>query len=188
MKMQSVIWKICLVFFVVVGFGFAEEPQELIALRNRFEASPDKNTDAARVRYIHSLIDLEKKCLDVYESSGKRQGGNEVTAVNLEIARRPAPKDYNPSPSLLVGDWKGSRHGTRYFSDGKWIMLPEDDCTTHGNWKIIKNEYFKNYSDWGDKFDAGSSIYLLAHNYFVFGDLKGVYILKRIPYGTYGKR
>lgn len=174
-------------FLLLVGSGYAEDPKELIALRNRFETSPDKNTETARVRYIHSLIVLEQKYFDIYVTSGKRQGGDDLRAVNLEISRHPASKDYTPSPNLLLGDWEGSRHGTRYYADGRWIMLPEDDCTTHGNWKITKKEYFKNYSDWGDKFDAGSSIYLLDSDYFVFGDLRGVYILKKVPYGSYGK-
>ena len=187
MKTQRVFWKVCFVLFVTLTCGFAEKPQELIKLRNRFEASPEKNTEAARASYIRSLVDLEQKYLELYLSRGRRQGGDDLLAVNLEIASHPAPKDYNPSPIILLGDWEGSRHGTRYFADGKWIMLPKDDCTTHGNWKIIKNKYFKTYSDWGDKFDAGSTIYLLDHDSFVFGDLKGVYILKRIPYGTYGK-
>jgi hypothetical protein len=134
-----------------------------------------------------SLIHLWEKYKEVYESTGKKAGGNEMWAVDLEIANRPAPKDANPSPNLLLGDWESPRHGYRYTQDGKWMMLPVDDCTTHGKWKISKNEVFYNYSDWGDKYDSGSSIYLLNHDYFVFGDHKGVYIEKRVPYGTYGK-
>jgi len=187
MRIKSAFWKILVLFLLLVGSGYAEDPKELIALKKDFEASPAKNTEAAREQYIVSLIHLWEKYKEVYESTGKKAGGNEMWAVDLEIANRPALKDYNPSPRLLLGDWEGARYGTRYFADNKWIMLPADDCIIHGKWKISQNEFFNNYSDWGDKFDSGSPIYLLNHDFFVFGDQKGVYIKKRVPYGTYGK-
>ena len=187
MKNDSTFWKTFVLLFVLMGSGYAEDPKELVALKKDFEASPAKNTEAGREQYIVSLIHLWEKYKEVYESTGKKAGGSELRAVDLEIANRPALKDYNPSPSLLLGDWEGARHGTRYFADNNWIMLPAEDCTIHGKWKISKNEYFKNYSDWGDKFDSGYAIYLLNHDYFVSGGQKGVYIEKRVPHGTYGK-
>jgi hypothetical protein len=187
MRIKSAFWKALLLSLVMGGSGYAEDPKELIALKKDFETSPAKNTEAAREQYIVSLIHLWEKYKEIYESTGKKAGGSEMWVVDLEIANHPAPKNYNPSPSILLGDWEGSRHGTRYFDDNKWIMLPADECTTHGRWKISKNEYFKNYSDWGDKYDSGSTIYLLNHDFFVFGDQKGVYIEKRVSYGTYGK-
>jgi len=188
-KITPTFWKVCLVSLVMVGSGYAEDPKELIALTRKFEASPAKNTETAREQYIVSLIHLWEKYKGVYDSTNKREGGEQMRAVDLEIANHPAPKNLNPSPKLLLGDWESPRHGYRFTENGKWIMLPEDDCTTHGNWRITNNEYFQSCAIEGDKIDSasGSSIYLLNHDYFVFGDHKGVYIEKRVPYGTYGK-
>ena len=41
----------------------------------------------------------------------------------------------------LVGTWHGGRHDTRYFSDGTWMMDPQNyellgGQNTHGNWRI----------------------------------------------------
>ena len=41
----------------------------------------------------------------------------------------------------LVGTWRGSRHETRYFADGTWMMDPQHyellgGQTSHGKWRI----------------------------------------------------
>jgi len=41
----------------------------------------------------------------------------------------------------LVGTWHGGRHDTRYFSDGTWMMDPQNyellgGQNTHGKWRI----------------------------------------------------
>jgi hypothetical protein len=179
-----------LTFFALLvgGSAFGEVPQDLIALKSKLEASPGRDTEAGRQQYIVNLIHLWEKYMVEYLSDRKSNGGDKIRAVDLEIAKHPAPKDLNPSPNLLLGDWESPRHGYRYTQDGKWIMLPEDICTTHGKWKITNNAYFQSWAIDGDKIDSatGSPIYLLNHDYFVFGDHKGVYIEKRVPYGTYG--
>jgi len=189
MRIKNALWKNLVLFLVLLGTGFADEPNELAVLKREFKSSPDKNTEAGREKNIVDLIHLEEKYDKVYRASGKREGGDDGWSVNLEIVNHPAPKDYNPSPSLLLGDWKSDRHGYRYTSDGKWIMLPEDTGTTHGKWKITKDEFFESVAMEGDKIDSssGSPIYLLNRDYFVYGSQTGVYILKRVPDGTYGK-
>src|SRR5438034_9291754 len=40
----------------------------------------------------------------------------------------------------LVGTWRGSRHDTRYFADGTWMMDAQDyelgGQNSHGKWRI----------------------------------------------------
>jgi hypothetical protein len=43
----------------------------------------------------------------------------------------------------LVGKWSSPRHDYLYPSDGSWTMLPADEGTTHGTWRIERNQFLR---------------------------------------------
>jgi hypothetical protein len=170
---------VAVVALLVGGSAFGEVPQDLIALKSKFEASPGRDTEAGRLGYINSLMPLDIEYMSQWIFSRKGKGA--LDFIRHEIQQHPSPKNYRPSPKLLLGDWQSPRHETRFTADGKWIMLPEG--ATHGRWKISNNKFFQNHERNEDKFESASMIYLLNQDYFVFGDSKNVFVEYRIPQG-----
>jgi hypothetical protein len=61
----------------------------------------------------------------------------------------------------LVGTWHGGRHDTRYFSDGTWMMDPQNyellgGQNTHGNWRIKNGQLIETWRFKGESTDSST--------------------------------
>ena len=61
----------------------------------------------------------------------------------------------------LVGTWHGGRHDTRYFSDGTWMMDPQNYAllggqNTHGNWRIQNGKLIETWRFVGESSDSST--------------------------------
>src|SRR5262249_58054811 len=74
-----------------------------------------------------------------------RQKTDEWKAIDNEIRQHPTPKDSDGKiqSGRLVGKWSSPRHDYQYKGDGSWTMLPADEGTTHGTWRIDGNQFFR---------------------------------------------
>jgi hypothetical protein len=93
-------------------------------------------SEAARSNYITLLIRMREKAA--------RLNTGEWQAIDAEIKQHPAPKDSDSKTfsNLLVGKWQSPRHEYLFRGDGTWTMLPVEEDTTHGSWRIEGNQYF----------------------------------------------
>ena len=79
----------------------------------------------------------------------------------------------------LVGKWSSPRHDYLYPSDGSWTMLPADEGTTHGTWRIERNQFFTTASI-GSPDPAQYTIILITKTDFVIADQSGVFYETRL--------
>jgi hypothetical protein len=95
-------------------------------------------SEAARLDYITRLVQRREKAA--------RLRTDEWQAIDIEIKRHAAPNNSDSKifPSLLVGKWASPRHDYLFRVDGTWTILPADENTTHGSWRIEGNQYFDN--------------------------------------------
>jgi hypothetical protein len=123
-----------------------------------------KPSEAVRSDYITRLVRMREK-------AAARLKTDEWQAIDAEVKRHPAPSDSDSKKlsSLLVGKWASPRHDHLYRADGTWTMLPADEHTTHGRWRIEGNQYFHTYAeDPPDTFQY--TIILITKKDFVFTD------------------
>lgn len=72
--------------------------------------------------------------------------------------------DLPDDPTLsrhLVGTWHGGRHDTRYFSDGTWMMDPQNyellgGRSTHGKWRIKDGKLVETWRFEGEPSDSST--------------------------------
>jgi len=102
----------------------------------------------------------------------------------------------------LVGTWHGGRHDTRYFSDGTWMMDPQNyellgGHNTHGNWRIKNGKLIETWRFQDESSDSSTldEIIELTPTHFRFRTLSqdgpgrpeglvlpsGIYTETRIP-------
>ncbi len=93
-------------------------------------------SEAARSDYVTRLVRIREEMA--------RQKNDEWKAIDNEIGEHPAPKDSDAKvlSRRLVGKWSSPRHDYLYRRDGSWTMLPADEGTTHGTWRIEGNQFF----------------------------------------------
>ena len=128
-------------------------------------------SEAARVNYVTRLLRLRDKAADAKT--------DEWHAIDAEIFRHPAPaSDEKALADRLVGEWASPRHEYRYRPDGTWTMLPEDDGTTHGTWRIEGNQYSTTNSL--DTVTNRYTIILITKKYFVLADEEAVFYETRL--------
>jgi hypothetical protein len=130
-------------------------------------------SEVARLDYITRLVRMREKAA--------RQKSDEWKAIDNEIRQHPAPEksDGKVLSSRLVGKWSSPRHDYLYKSDGSWTMLPADEGTTHGTWRIEGNQFFTTASI-GPPDPARYTIILVTKNDFVIADQSGVFYETRL--------
>jgi hypothetical protein len=129
-------------------------------------------SEAARSTYITGLVRLREKAA--------RGNTGEWQAIDAEIKQHPAPggSDGKALSGLLAGQWESPRHDYLYRADGTWTMLPADEGTTHGTWRIEGNQYFDTNSL--DTQTGQYTIILITKNDLVFADKTGVFYEVRL--------
>ena len=129
--------------------------------------------EAARLDYVTRLVRMREEMA--------RQKNDEWKAIDSEIREHPAPKDSdgNVLSRRLVGKWSSPRHDYLYRSDGSWTMLPADEGTTHGTWRIEGNQFFTTASI-GSSDPAQYTIILITKTDFVIADQSGVFYETRL--------
>jgi hypothetical protein len=108
-----------------------------------------------------------------------RLNTDEWQAIDTEIKRHPAPKDSKTFSSLRVGKWESPRHDYLYRDDGTWTMLPVEENTTHGSWRIEGNQYFATAAIKPTE-TSQYTIILITKNNFVFADQTHVFYETRL--------
>lgn len=132
-----------------------------------------KPSEAVRSDYITRLVRMREKAA--------RLKTDEWQAIDAEIKRHPASSDSDSKKlsSLLVGEWASPRHDYLYRPDGTWTMLPADEYTTHGRWRIEGNQYFNTYTT--DPPETSQyTIILITKKDFVFADQTHVFYETRL--------
>jgi hypothetical protein len=131
-----------------------------------------KPSEAARLDYVTRLLHLREKAAE----RGKTE---EWQAIDAEIFRHPAPaSDEKGLADRLAGEWASPRHEYRYKKDGTWTMLPEDDGTTHGTWRIEGNQYTTTNSV--DTRTDRYTVIMITKKYFVLADEEAVFYETRL--------
>jgi hypothetical protein len=129
--------------------------------------------EAARLNYITLLIRMRENVA--------RLNTDEWQAIDAEIKQHPAPKDSDSKTfsSLRVGEWKSPRHEYLYRGDGTWTMLPAEENTTHGSWRIEGNQYFDTAAVEPTETNQ-YTIILITKKEFVFADQTDVFYETRL--------
>ena len=92
----------------------------------------------------------------------------------------PRPKEFDSKISgRLVGKWSFPRHDYLYRGDGAWTMLPADEGTTHGTWRIEGNPFVTTASIGASARDQ-YTILLTTNKDFVIADRSSVFYEKRL--------
>lgn len=130
-------------------------------------------SEAARSDYVTRLVRIREEMA--------RQKNDEWKAIDNEIREHPAPKDSDAKvlSRHLVGKWSSPRHDYLYRRDGSWTMLPADEGTTHGTWRIEGNQFFTTASI-GPPDPAQYTIILITKKDFVIADQSGVFYETRL--------
>jgi hypothetical protein len=140
--------------------------------RRRFDKI-SQPSEAARSDYVTRLVRMREEMV--------RRNGDEWKAIDHEVREHPAPKDSDGKvlSRRLVGKWSSPRHDYPYRSDGSWTMLPADEGTTHGTWRIEDNQFFTTASI-GLPDPAQYTIILITKKDFVIADQSGVFYETRL--------
>ena len=130
-------------------------------------------SETARVDYVTRLVRLREK------SAGQKT--DEWKAIDNEIKQHPAPKvsDSKVLSGRLAGKWSSPRHDYLYKSDGSWTMLPADEGTTHGTWRIEGNQFVTTAS-LGTSDATKYTIILITKKDFVIADQSNVFYETRL--------
>jgi hypothetical protein len=166
---RLVVW--VLATFVGSASLFANEPATLTAARVQFTQLPIP-TEADRQNYLLELSKLR-------ENLAQNAGSEDCFKVDAEIRRHPAPEDTKGYTQLMVGKWSSPRHEYIYRADGTWSMLPEEEGTTRGRWRIEGNKFLSS-ADIEPDDSRAYTILLLTKDNFIFTDGKTVFYEERI--------
>lgn len=138
----------------------------LNAARTEYERS--SQDEAARVRYVTKLADIETQ---IYLNRHNEAAFGELLDVVVEELRQhPAPRnvDSRKLSQLLVGKWQSPRHVYTFRSDGTYGVADEQ----RDKWRIDGNEYIDDVSR--------GPIILLDRNYFIYAEGQGVAFYPRV--------
>jgi hypothetical protein len=128
-------------------------------------------SEAARSNYITLLVRMREKAA--------RLKTDEWQAIDTEIKQHPAPKDSKSFSSLRLGKWSSPRHDYLYRDDGTWTMLPAEEDSTHGSWRVEGNQYFDTTAIEPTE-TSQYTIILITKNDFVFTDQTHVFYETRL--------
>jgi len=125
-------------------------------------------SEADRANYITRLVRMRDKAA--------RLKTDDWQAIDAEIKQYPAPKDSDSKTlaHLLVGEWESPRHDYLYRPDGTWTMLPAEEDTTHGSWRIEGNQYFSTFATEPPETNQ-YTIILITKKDFVFIDQTDIF-------------
>jgi hypothetical protein len=144
----------------------AQKPGRYAALLEKAKRDYEKiphPSEAARSNYITSLVRLREKAANAK--------ADEWQAFDAEIKQHPAPNDLASKTffNLRVGQWESPRHDYLYRADGTWTMLPAEEGTTNGTWRIEGNQCFETAATY-PPLSLQYTIILITKNDFVFTD------------------
>ena len=159
-----------LLLFACTGL-FAEEPEGLAEAKKSF-ASLLNPTEADRQSYITELAKLR-------EALARKADSEDCFKVDAEIRRYPAPEDTKCYTTLMVGKWSSPRHEYIYRADGTWSMLPEEEGTTRGRWRIQGNRFMSS-ADIEPADTRTYTIILLTKDNLIFTDGETVFYEERL--------
>jgi hypothetical protein len=153
----------------------ADEPKQLIELRQRFEAIQHPS-EADRVRYITALVRLRE--------SLTRADADKMQAIDAEVIRHPMPVNANSAAlrKQIVGRWRSPRHSYVYRADGTWTMADFTDAneaTPHGVWRIEGNKFFRRTLDEPLESERGETVIILTDTDFVWSTHVAPYYMRR---------
>jgi hypothetical protein len=172
---KSFVFHFCFLTLIACAGAPRAEPQELAAAKRNFASLPNP-TEADRQRYITELAKLR-------DSLARKETSEDCFKVDAEIRRHPAPEDAKGYTTLMVGKWSSPRHEYLYRADGTWSMLPEEEGTTRGSWRIEGNRFF-NQADCESGDTSANTILLLTKDNFIFTDGKTVFYEERLPHNA----
>lgn len=155
-----------------VNWCSAAEPEGLVQAKNKFAHLPHP-TEADRQNYLLELSKLR-------ENLAQNAASEDRFKVDAEIRRHPAPEDTKGYTTLMVGKWSSPRHEYIYRADGTWSMLPEEEGTTRGRWRIDGNQFFSKANIETEE-PKPYTILLLTKDNFIFTDGKTVFHEERMP-------
>ncbi len=130
-------------------------------------------SETARSDYITRLVRMREKAARLNTDKWK--------IIDDEIRQHPAPKESDSKilSGRLVGKWSSPRHDYLYRGDGSWTMLPADEGTTHGTWRIEGNQFFTTASI-GSSAPDQYTIILITNKDFVIADRSSVFYEERL--------
>lgn len=169
----------CLSLFTVSAF--AEAPQELLVAKKEYEQAKPPGNEAARLNYVNRLAKIVDAFVTDRLTSGSRKSSKDLDPVYAELRKHPAPKDSDSRKlsQFLVGKWQSPRHEYLFRKDGTWSMLPLEEGTTHGTWRIEGNQYSDTAAT-KPPMTSRYTIIVLNERYFVFMDKDYVFFESRI--------
>jgi hypothetical protein len=149
----------------------AQKPGRYAALLDKAKRDYGKishPSEAERSEYIMGLVRLRKKA-----AAAKT---DEWQAIDAEIKQHPAPNDPGSKTffNLRVGEWESPRHDYLYRADGTWTMLPAEEGTTNGTWRIEGNQAFETTAT-DPPLALQYTIILITKNDSVFTDQTNVF-------------
>jgi hypothetical protein len=152
----------------------ADEPKQLIELRQRFEAIQHPS-EPDRVRYITALVRLRE--------SLTRADADKMRAIDAEIIKHPMPSEVDSAAlrKRIVGRWRSPRHSYLYRADGTWTLKDGNGNTTapRGVWHIEGNKFLHRRLDEPPEAETGETIIILTDTDFVSGTHIAPYYMRR---------
>jgi hypothetical protein len=153
----------------------ANEPKELVELRQRFEALKHPS-EADRIRYITALVRLRE--------SFTRADADKMRAIDAEIIKHPMPFEVDSAAlrKHIVGRWRSPRHSYLYRADGTWTtsdFTDANEATPRGLWRIEGNKFFHRMLDEPSEAETGRTIIILTDTDFVSGTHIALYYMRR---------
>jgi hypothetical protein len=154
----------------------ADEPKQLIELRQRFEAIHHLS-EADRVRYITALVRLRE--------SLTRADVDKMNAIDAEVMRHPMPPNVDSAAlrKQIVGRWRSPRHSYIYRADGTWTISDDgkdgDETALHGLWRIEGNKFFWRAIAVPKDVETEETIIILTETDFVWGTHIAPYYMRR---------
>jgi len=137
----------------------------------KVEYEHSSRDEAARVRYVTKLADIEAQLFKNYWATHNKEVLADAGAVNEELRKHPAPKnvDSRKLSQLLIGKWQSPRHIYVFRADGRYGV---EDGDQRDKWRIDGNEYIDDVSR--------GPIVLLDDNYFIYAEGQGVAFYMRV--------
>jgi len=180
-RIMRVAFPVAFAVTVLASVSFATEPKELLAAKRRYEQATPPGNETARIEYVTAIARIVDKYIEEYRENGDRSHSDDLQAAYAEMKLHPAPgnSDSHTLSALRVGKWSSPRHDYIFKKDGTWSMLPIEELTTHGKWRIEGNQYYEEYG-MPSATAPRYTIILLSSRYFVFADKEVVFFESRM--------
>lgn len=159
--------------------GPTADTTELKAAKREYEQSAAPDSEAARARYVNKLAKMLDRMMADHMVNGAQKDDDQANAIHAELKRHPLPKnsDSRALAKLRVGKWQSPRHEYRCRRNGTWFMLPIEEGSPRGLWRIEGDQYIET----NQKKESRYYIILLNADYFIFADEGAVFFEWRTP-------